>query len=188
MDSRTRLAAPTDTISGPEFRAYMADMARTVSRLASQVESLTDSVGTIADQISDDSEQTKSTARDTLRAVSKTTAAVKDAVTAMDSSHGGDTRTHSRDPPKLPTTSLGPGHQDYLWQVPALLTTWSPQAAYILTNWYHSFDSDNAFHLDPDLYDLNHTVYSLIAASVRGRARKQLTITVDRFLADYGHN
>ena len=60
----TSSATPTDTISGPEFRAYMADMARTVSRLASQVESLTDSVGTIADQISDDSEQTKSTARD----------------------------------------------------------------------------------------------------------------------------
>ena len=93
-----------------------------------------------------------------------------------------------KDPPKLPTTTFGTNHADWIHRVPHMIRAWNPTAHSILTDWSLSFDQDDAFILPPEHYELNQIVYDMISAAVTGRARAHLSSAMQKWLRAEARN
>ena len=87
-----------------------------------------------------------------------------------------------KDPPKLPTTTFGSSHADWIHRVPHMLRAWNPMAHLILTDWSLSFDEDDTFILPPEHFEINQIVYDMISAAVTGRARAHLSSAMQKWL------
>ena len=74
-------------------------------------------------------------------------------------------------PPMLDTTSLGPGHQDWLSKTYWQWTQYNSHAAHLLQAWAYSHDTTSEkFLIQPGMREVHDIVSAGLMASIKGRA------------------
>ena len=92
---------------------------------------------------------------------------------------------YPKSPPTLDTTSLGPGHQDWLSKTYWQWTQYNSHAAHLLEGWAYSHEAKSEkFLIQPGMRELHDIVSAGLMASITGRARQRVKAALRKAYGD----